>query len=93
MANSIASMEKKLDKALQCIEEIECLKKKQIDLENKNRELEESLELFAHAKIVTLEKKLAEQSKVIGELGGGVKALSKQVKQEKQKRTVIFHSK
>ena len=48
MANLIASMENKLDKALQCIEEIECLKKKQMDLKNKNRELEESLE-FPHA--------------------------------------------
>ena len=41
MANSIASMEKKLDKALQCVQEIECLKKKQAYLENKNRELED----------------------------------------------------
>ena len=84
MAHSIASMEKKLDKALRCIQEIESLKQKQSDLEIKNKELEESLD-FANSKIATLEKKVADQDKAIGELKGGVKTLTKQAKEEKQR--------
>ena len=84
MAHSIASVEKKLDKALRCIQEIESLKQKQSDLEIKNKELEESLD-FANSKIATLEKKVADQDKAIGELKGGVKALTKQAEEEKQR--------
>ena len=52
-------MEKKLNKALRCIQEIEGLKKKQSDLEIKNKALEERLD-FANSKIATLEKKVAD---------------------------------
>ena len=80
MAHSIASMEKKLEKALRCIQEIESLKQEQSDLEIKNKELEESLD-FANSKTATLEKKVADQDKAIGELKGGVKALTKQAEE------------
>ena len=84
MAHSIASMGKKLDKALRCIQEIESLKQEQSDLEIKNKELEGSLD-FANSKIATLEKKVADQDKAIGALKGGVKALTKQAEEEKQR--------
>ena len=71
MALSIASTEKKLDKALRCIQEIESLKKKQSNLEIKNKELKESLD-FANAKIATEEKKVADHS-------------TKQAEEEKQR--------
>ena len=90
MAHSIASLGKRLDKALRCIQEIESLKQEQSDLEIKNKELEGSLD-FANSKIASLEKKVADQDKAIGELKGGVKALTKQAEEEKQ-RAVKLHS-
>ena len=60
------------------------LKQKQSDLEIKNKELEEILDL-ANSKIATLEKKVADQDKAISELKGGVKALTKQPEEEKQR--------
>ena len=90
MANSIASMGKKLDKALRSIQEIESLKQKQSDLEIKNKELEESLD-FANSEITTLEKKVADQDKAISELKGGVKALTKQA-EEQQQRAIKLES-
>ena len=62
----------------------ESLKQKQSDLEIKTKELEESLD-FANSKIATLEKKVADQDKAIRELKGGVKALTKQAEEEKQR--------
>ena len=53
MADSIAEIKEKLDKALNCIQEIEGLKQKQSCLEEKNKEFETSLE-FAHSSITEL---------------------------------------
>ena len=47
MAESIAEMKAKLDSVLSCIEDIKELKQKQTILEEKNKQLEASLE-FAH---------------------------------------------
>ena len=81
MADSIAEIKEKLDKALNWIQEIEDLKQKQ---SSKNKELETSLE-FAHSSITELNKKVDAQDKAIKQLQGGVKSLTKQVYEEKQR--------
>ena len=62
----------------------ESLKQKQSDLEIKDKELEESLD-FANSKIATLVKKIADQEEAISELKGGVKAVTKEAEEEKQR--------
>ena len=84
MADSIAEIKEKLDKASNCIQEIEGLKQKQSSLEEKNKELETSLE-FAHSSITELNKKVDAQDKAIKQLQEGVKSLTKQVYEEKQR--------
>ena len=84
MADSIAAIKEKLDKALDCIQEIEGFKKKQSCLEERNNELETSLE-FAHSSITALNKKVDAQDKAIKQLQEGVKSLTKQVEEEKQR--------
>ena len=84
MADTLAVINSKLDKALNCIKEIEDLKQKQSNLEEKNKELESSLN-FAHDSVEALKKELAMQNLVIEELKEGVKSLTKQAKEEKQR--------
>ena len=84
MADSITAIKEKLDKALNCIQEIEGLKQKQSCLEERNKELETSLE-FAHSSITELNKKVDAQDKAIKQLQEGVKSLTKQVSEEKQR--------
>ena len=62
----------------------ESLKQKQSDLEIKDKELEESLD-FGNSKIATLVKKIADQEEAINELKGGVKAVTKEAEEEKQR--------
>ena len=83
MAESIAEMKAKLDSVLSCIEDIKELKQKQTSLEEKNKELEASLE-FANTSIEELKKKMAVQGEAIDELKKGVKSLTKQAEYEKQ---------
>ena len=54
---SLANINSKLDRALKCIKMMEELKQKQNSLEEKNKELEDSLK-FGHSMIEGLEKKL-----------------------------------
>ena len=84
MADSIVEIKEKLDKALNCIQEIEGLKQKQSCLEEKSKGLETSLE-FAHSSITELNKKVDAQDKAIKQLQEGVKSLTKQVYEEKQR--------
>ena len=84
MADSIAEIKEKLDKALNCIQEIEGLKQKQSCLKEKNKELETSLE-FAHSLITELNKRVDAQDKAIKQLQEGVKSLTNQVHEEKQR--------
>ena len=88
MADSIAAIKEKLDKALDCIQEIEGLKQKQSCLEVRNKELETSLE-FAHSSITGLSKKVDAQDKAIKQLQEGVKSLTKQVNEEKQRSVTL----
>ena len=60
MAESIAEIKAKLDSVLSCIEDIKELKQKQTSLEEKNKQLEASLE-FAHTSIKELREKVAVQ--------------------------------
>ena len=76
MVDSIAAISEKLDKALNCIQEIEGLKEKQSCLEERNKE-------FAHSSITELNKKVDVQDKAIKQLQEGVKSLTKQVNEEK----------
>ena len=73
-----------LTRLYHAFKKFESLKQKQSDLEIKNKELEESLD-FANSKIASLEKKVTDQDKAIGELKGGVKALTRQAEAEKQR--------
>jgi len=84
MADSIAEIKEKLEKALNCIQEIDSLKEKQSCLEEKNEGLETSLE-FAHSSITELNKKVDAQDKAIKQLQEGVKSLTKQVEEERQR--------
>ena len=84
MAESLAEINSKLDKALTCIGEMEVLKQKQENLEKKNKELEDSLS-FAHTSIEGLQKKLATQELAINELNKSVISLTKQANEEKQR--------
>ncbi|XP_068674397.1 myosin heavy chain, striated muscle-like [Montipora foliosa] len=60
------------------------LKQKQSCLEERNKELETSLE-FAHSLITALNKKVDAQDKAIKQLQEGVKSLTKQIEEEKQR--------
>lgn len=82
-ADLIATIKEKLDKALNYIQEIEGLKQKQSCLEERNMKLETSLE-FAHSSITEVNKKIDAQDKAIKQLQG-VKSLTKQVNEEKQR--------
>lgn len=84
MAESIAEMKAKLDSVLSCIEDIKELKQKQTILEEKNKQLEASLE-FAHTFVKELGEKMAVQDEAIDELEKGVKSLTKQAAYEKQR--------
>ena len=84
MAESIAEMKAKLDSVLSCIEDIKELKQKQTGLEEKNKQLEASLE-FAHTSIKELREKMVVQDEAIDELEKGVKSLTKQPTYEKQR--------
>ena len=84
MADTLAAINSKLDKALDCIKEIENLKQKQRNLEEKNKELEASLS-FAHDSVEALKKELALQNLVIKELKEDVKSLTNQAKEEKER--------
>ena len=84
MADSIAAIKEKFDKALNCIQEIEGLKQKQSFLEQRNMELETSSE-FAHSSITELNKKDDAQDKAIKQLQQSVKSLTKQGNEEKQR--------
>ena len=68
---------------LSCIEDVKELKKKQTILEEKNKQLEASLE-FAHTSIKELREKMAVQDEAINELKKGVKSLTKQAAYEKE---------
>ena len=57
----------KLDSVLSCTEDIKELKQKQTSLEEKNKQLEASLE-FAHTSIKELREKMAVQDEAIDEL-------------------------
>ena len=83
-ADLIATIKEKLDKALNYIQEIEGLKQKQSCLEERNMKLETSLE-FAHSSITELNKKIDAQDKAIQQLQEGVKPLTKQANEEKQR--------
>ena len=67
MADTLTVINSKLNKALDCIREIEDLKQKQSNLKEKNKELEASLN-FAHDSVEALKKELALQNLVIKEL-------------------------
>ena len=84
MAESIAEIKAKLDSVLSCIEDIKELKQKQTSLEEKNKQLEASLE-FAHTSIKELREKVAVQDEAIDELKKGVKSLTKQAAYEKER--------
>ena len=84
MAESIAEMKAKLDSVLSCIEDIKEPKQKQRSLEEKNKQLEASLE-FAHTSTKELREKVAVQDEAIDELKKGVKSLTKQVAYEKER--------
>ena len=84
MADTLAVINSKLDKALDCIKEIEDLKQKQSNLVEKNKELEASLN-FAHDSVEELKKELAMQNLVIKELKEDVKSLTNQAKEEKER--------
>ena len=86
MADSLAKINSKLDKALSCIREMEELKQKQEYLEKKNKELEDSLS-FTHTSIKGLQKKLATQKIAINELNKSVNSLTKQANEPKRKTT------
>ena len=76
MAESIAEMKAKLD--------IKEPKQKQRSLEEKNKQLEATLE-FAHTSTKELREKMAVQDEAIDELKKGVKSLTKQVAYEKER--------
>ena len=76
--------ESKLDSVLSCIEDIKEPKQKQRSLEEKNKQLEASLE-FAHTSTKELREKMAVQDEAIDELKKGVKSLTKQVAYEKER--------
>lgn len=63
MANSVASIKKKLDEALRCIQEIEALKQTQRDVER----TQGWVKLIAQTTTATLEKEVADQGKAIGD--------------------------
>ena len=84
MTDSIAETKEKLDRELMCIKEIESLKQKQISLEEKNKDLEVSLEC-AHTSIEELKTNFGEQDKIIEELRKGVNSSTKQGKEEKER--------
>ena len=84
MAESIAEMKAKLDSVLSCIEDIKEPKQKQRSLEEKNKQLEATLE-FAHTSTKELREKMAVQDEAIDELKKGVKSLTKQVAYEKER--------
>ena len=84
MTDSIAEIKEKLEKALNCIQEIDSLRQKQSCLKEKNKGLETSLE-FAHSSMTELNKKVDAQDKAIKQLHEGVKSLTKQVNEEKQR--------
>ena len=84
MADTLAVINSKLDKALNCIKEIEDVKQKQSNLEEKNKELEASLN-FAHDWVEALKKELDMQNSVIKELKEGEKSLTKEANEEKQR--------
>ena len=84
MAESIAEMKAKRDSVLSCIEDIKELKQKQTIPEEKNKQLEASLE-FAHTFVKELTEKMAVQDEAIDELEKGVKSLTKQAAYEKQR--------
>ena len=84
MAESITEMKAKLDSVLSCIEDVKELKQKQTILEEKNKQLEASLE-FAHTSIKELREKMAVQDEAINELKKGVKSLTKQAAYEKER--------
>ena len=84
IADSIAAIKEKLDKALNCIQEMEGLKQKQSCFEERNKELETSLE-FVHSSITKFDKKVDAQDKAIKQLQERVKSLTKQVSEEKQR--------
>ena len=78
MADSITAVKEKLDRAFNFTQEIEGLKQKQSGVEEKNKELEISLE-FAHSSITELKKKVDAQDKAIKQPQEGVKSLTKQL--------------
>lgn len=84
MVESIAEMKAKLDGVLSCIEDIKELNKWNSQ-EEKNKEVEASLE-FAYTSVEELNNKLAEQDEEIEKLKkGAVKSLTKQAAYEKQR--------
>ena len=84
MAESIAEMKAKRDKVLSCIEDVKELKQKKTILEEKNKQLEASLE-FAHTSIKELREKMAVQDVALNELKKGVKSLTKQAAYQKER--------
>lgn len=82
MADTLPIIKSKLDKAWNCIKEINDVKQKQSNLEEKNKELEASLNV-AHDSVEALKKQLAMQNSVIKELKEGEKSLTKQANEEK----------
>ena len=84
IAESIAEMKAKLDSVLSCTEDIKELKQKQTSLEEKNKQLEASLE-FAHTSIKERREKMTVQDEAMDELKKGVESLTKQSAHEKER--------
>ena len=91
MAESIAEIKAKLDSVLSCIEDVKELKQKQTILEEKNKQLEASLE-FPHTSTKELREKIAVQGEAINELKKGVKSLTKQAAYDEKERAVKLES-
>ena len=85
MAESIAEMKAKLDSVLSCIEDIKELKQTQTSLEEKNKQLEASLE-FVHTSTKELREKMAVQDEPIDELKKGVKSLTNKQRMKRKEQ-------